>query len=212
MTWHNRADGAPGPPSRWLADSLGESLVLVGDLENRQAELEERFPPPANPRAGTTDRAATCRDRRHCPPCRDSRRRTLEEPARPAVAHLRLARAVLLEGRRPPGRIPHPRRPQSTHGPRMAPRSHRRPSAGSARQPSPAPRYSPQPYHRARPATPARRPALIQTPVPHLTCPVAFPSATEQTRPDSSQASGRSFCRRCSVTEPPRIDRVQDQA
>ena len=23
--------------------------------------------------------------------------------------------------------------------------------------------------------TPARRPALIQTPVPHLTCPVAFP-------------------------------------
>jgi len=47
-------------------------------------------------------------------------------------------------------------------------------------------------YHRARP-TPARRPALIQTPVPHLTCPVAFPSAPEQTRPDSSQASGRSF-------------------
>jgi len=47
-------------------------------------------------------------------------------------------------------------------------------------------------YHRARPA-PARRPALIQTPVPHLTCPVAFPSAPEQTRPDSSQASGRSF-------------------
>jgi hypothetical protein len=39
----------------------------------------------------------------------------------------------------------------------------------------------------------ARRPALIQTPVPHLTCPVAFPSAREQTRPDSSRASGRSF-------------------
>jgi hypothetical protein len=41
--------------------------------------------------------------------------------------------------------------------------------------------------------TPARRSALIQTPVPHLTCPVAFPSAPEQIRPDSSQAGGRSF-------------------
>jgi glyoxalase family protein len=42
------------------ADSLGESLMLVGDLENRRAELEQRFPPLANPRAGTTDWAATC--------------------------------------------------------------------------------------------------------------------------------------------------------
>ena len=41
--------------------------------------------------------------------------------------------------------------------------------------------------------TPTRGQALIQTPVPHLTCPVAFPSAPEQTRPDSSQAGGRSF-------------------
>jgi glyoxalase family protein len=42
------------------ADRLGESLVLVGDLENRRAELEQRFPLLANPRAGTTDWAATC--------------------------------------------------------------------------------------------------------------------------------------------------------
>jgi glyoxalase family protein len=42
------------------ADSLGESLVLVGDLENRRAELERRFPLLANPRGGTTDWAATC--------------------------------------------------------------------------------------------------------------------------------------------------------
>jgi glyoxalase family protein len=42
------------------ADSLGESLVLVGDLENRRAELEQRFPPLRNPRAETTDWAATC--------------------------------------------------------------------------------------------------------------------------------------------------------
>jgi glyoxalase family protein len=42
------------------ADRLGESLMLVGDLENRRAELERRFPPLANPRAGTTDWAATC--------------------------------------------------------------------------------------------------------------------------------------------------------
>jgi hypothetical protein len=42
-----------------------------------------------------------------------------------------------------------------------------------------------------RPA-PARRPALIQTPVPHLACPVAFGHAPRQTRkPDSSQASHR---------------------
>ena len=38
--------------------------------------------------------------------------------------------------------------------------------------------------------TPARRPALIQTPVPHLACPVAFRHAPEQTRrSNSSQTS-----------------------
>jgi glyoxalase family protein len=42
------------------AESLGESLMLVGDLENRRAELEQRFPPLTNPRAGTTDGAAIC--------------------------------------------------------------------------------------------------------------------------------------------------------
>jgi glyoxalase family protein len=42
------------------ADSLGESLMLVRGLENRRAELEQRFPPLANPRAGTTGRAITC--------------------------------------------------------------------------------------------------------------------------------------------------------
>jgi glyoxalase family protein len=42
------------------ADSLGESLVLVGDLENRRAELEQRFPPLANPRGSTKGWDATC--------------------------------------------------------------------------------------------------------------------------------------------------------
>lgn len=42
------------------ADTLGESLVLGSDLESRRAELERRFPLLANPRAGTTDWAATC--------------------------------------------------------------------------------------------------------------------------------------------------------
>jgi glyoxalase family protein len=42
------------------AASLGESLVLVGDLENRRAELEQRFPLLSNPRGTTTDWAATC--------------------------------------------------------------------------------------------------------------------------------------------------------
>jgi hypothetical protein len=40
--------------------------------------------------------------------------------------------------------------------------------------------------------TPAR-PALTQTPVPHLACPIAFRHTPGQTRrPDSSQTSGRS--------------------
>jgi EmrB/QacA subfamily drug resistance transporter len=39
--------------------------------------------------------------------------------------------------------------------------------------------------------TPTRGQALIQTPVPHFTCSVAFPNAPRQ--PDSSQTSGRSF-------------------
>jgi glyoxalase family protein len=41
-------------------DSLGESLMLVGDLENRRDELEKRFPPLPNPRGSTTDWGATC--------------------------------------------------------------------------------------------------------------------------------------------------------
>ena len=32
-------------------DRLGESLVLIGDLESRRQELERRFPLLANPRA-----------------------------------------------------------------------------------------------------------------------------------------------------------------
>lgn len=42
------------------ADSLGESFVLVGDLESRRAELEERFPLLATPRGATTNWDATC--------------------------------------------------------------------------------------------------------------------------------------------------------
>jgi glyoxalase family protein len=32
-------------------DHLGESLVLIGDLESRRKELERRFPLIVNPRA-----------------------------------------------------------------------------------------------------------------------------------------------------------------
>lgn len=42
------------------AASLGESLMLVGDLENRRAELEQRFPRLENPRGATTDWSTTC--------------------------------------------------------------------------------------------------------------------------------------------------------
>jgi len=37
---------------------LGESLVLIGDLDHRRAELERRFPLLPNPRRRTTSRAA----------------------------------------------------------------------------------------------------------------------------------------------------------
>jgi glyoxalase family protein len=42
------------------ADRLGESLMLVGDLENRRAELEKRFPLLANPHGAVDDWSATC--------------------------------------------------------------------------------------------------------------------------------------------------------
>ena len=41
-------------------DSLGESLMLVGDLESRRAELEQRFPLLANPRGAMDNWSATC--------------------------------------------------------------------------------------------------------------------------------------------------------
>jgi EmrB/QacA subfamily drug resistance transporter len=54
--------------------------------------------------------------------------------------------------------------------------------------------------------TPAPRPALIQTPVPHLTCPVAFHHARRQTRkPNGSQASNHS---RAAGTPPPSRPRI----
>ena len=61
--------------------------------------------------------------------------------------------------------------------------------------------------------TPARRPALIQTPVPHLACPVAFRHAPGQTRtPDSSQASNRSRVAGTPSPSRPRIDHAQAEA
>jgi ketosteroid isomerase-like protein len=199
MTWHNRADGAPapshpGPPSRWPTDSLGESLVLVGDLENRRAELEERFLPLANPRAGTTDRAAPCRDHRHCLPCRDSRRRTLEEPARPGRSPPRGGSRCALGGPMATGQNPSPTTPSkyswTTDG---APQSSTPFSWICAAAFACAAVLAATFITGPRRPTQELRPALIQTPVPHLTCPVAFPSAPDQARPDSSQASGRSF-------------------
>src|SRR5260370_626225 len=61
--------------------------------------------------------------------------------------------------------------------------------------------------------TPARRPALIQTPVPHLACPVAFHHAPGQTRrPDSSQASHPSCAAGTPSPSRPRIDHAQAEA
>jgi glyoxalase family protein len=41
------------------SDQLGESLVLIGDLHHRRAELEERFPLLPNPRASQTPGGAS---------------------------------------------------------------------------------------------------------------------------------------------------------
>ena len=61
--------------------------------------------------------------------------------------------------------------------------------------------------------TPARRPALIQTPVPHLACPVAFRHASPQTRtPDGSQTSRRSRAADTPSPSRPRIDHAQAEA
>jgi hypothetical protein len=61
--------------------------------------------------------------------------------------------------------------------------------------------------------TPARRPALIQTPVPHLACPVAFRHAPRQTRtPDSSQTSNRFRAADTPSPSRPRIAHVQAEA
>jgi hypothetical protein len=61
--------------------------------------------------------------------------------------------------------------------------------------------------------TPARRPALIQTPVPHLACPVAFRHAPRQTRrPNSSPTSNRSRAADAPSPSRPRIDHVQAEA
>ena len=59
-----------------------------------------------------------------------------------------------------------------------------------------------------RPA-PAPRMALIQTPVPHLACPVAFRHAPRQTRrPNSSPTSNRSRAADTPSLSRPRIDHV----
>ena len=197
MTWHNRAGGAPapphpGPPSRagrrtasasrsyWSATSGTEGPSSRNASCPWQTLALER--PTGRPRAETTDVARHAAIRA-AEPLRNQRAQ--------AVGQLGLARAVLLEGRRPPGRIPHPRRPQKYSWTTDGAPALQLDLRGSLRLRRGARRN--HLYHRPGRPTPARRPALIQTPVPHLTCPVAFPSAPEQTRPDSSQASGRSF-------------------
>ncbi|MDX6547814.1 MAG: hypothetical protein QOG33_1364 [Gaiellales bacterium] len=44
------------------ADRLGESLVLIGDLEDQRAELEQRFPVLAKPGRVNDTRSNTGKD------------------------------------------------------------------------------------------------------------------------------------------------------
>jgi EmrB/QacA subfamily drug resistance transporter len=61
--------------------------------------------------------------------------------------------------------------------------------------------------------TPARRPALIQTPVPHLACPVASRPAPQPTRrPNNSRTSTRSRVADAPAPGRPGIDNVQAEA
>jgi MFS family permease len=61
--------------------------------------------------------------------------------------------------------------------------------------------------------TPARRPALIQTPVPHLACPVAFRHAPRRTRrPNTRKATVRSCAADTPSPSRPRTDHAQEQA
>ena len=198
MTWHSRADGAPalrhpGPRRVGRRTASASRSYWSATLENRRAELEERFPPLANPRAGTTDRGAPCRDHRHCPPCGGSRRRTLDEPACPGRSPPRAGSRCALGGPTATGQNPSPSTPSkylwTTDG---APQSSTPFSWICAEAFACAAVLAATFITGPGRPTLARRPALIQAPVPHLTCPVAFSSAPEQTRPDSSQASGRS--------------------
>jgi hypothetical protein len=192
MTWHNRAGGPQRPrtqgPRRvgrrtasasrsyWSATSRTDGPSSRNASRPWQTLVLER--PTGRPRTETTDIARHAAIRA-AEPLRNQRAQ--------AVAHLGLARAVLLEGRPPPGRIPHPRRPQSTHGPRMAPRSHRRPSAGPARQPSPAPRCSPQPLSPG-PAGPPRPDGRRSSKPRCPTSPARSPSPAHRNRPDRTAA------------------------
>src|SRR5690348_6654502 len=61
--------------------------------------------------------------------------------------------------------------------------------------------------------TPARRPALIQTPVPHLACPIASRPAPQPTRrPNNSRTSTRSRVADAPAPGRPGIDNVQAEA
>jgi EmrB/QacA subfamily drug resistance transporter len=59
---------------------------------------------------------------------------------------------------------------------------------------------------RPRQPTPAARPALMQTPVPHLTCPVAFRAPRQTRKPNGSQASNRSRVAGTPSSSRPRTD------
>jgi hypothetical protein len=197
MTWHNRADGAPapphpGPPSRagrrtasasrsyWSATSRTAGPSSRNASCPWQTLVLER--PTGRPRAETTDIARHAAIRA-AEPLRNQRAQ--------AVGQLGLARAVLLEGRRPPGRIPHPRRPQKYSWTTDGAPALQLDLRGSLRLRRGARRN--HLYHRARPAHPG--PTAGAHPnsgaPPHL--PGRLPQRTGTNPTGQQPASGGSF-------------------
>jgi len=216
MTWHNRADRAPAPPhpgprrvgrrtasasrSYWSATSRTDGPSSRNASRPWQTLVLER--PTGRPRAETTDIARHAAIRA-AEPLRNQRAQAVTHLGRLALCTWRA------DGHRAESLTHDALKVLMDHGWRLAvidalPLDLR----GSLRLRRGARRNL---YHRARPAHPGPTVGAHPNPgaPPHL--PGRLPQRTG-TDPTGQQPGKRPLlCRRCSVTEPPRIDRVQDQ-
>ena len=196
------AGSADRPPA-----ATGGGLPAVrGRVHARRAHR-----PPRRLLDGRIPAGRAVRPRPGRPPATPDRQRDELRPRLPGRSRLRgeqrrgAGGGPALDRRAAAHHRPHRRAPTPTRR-SSSPASPR--SAGSARPRSPAPRCSPPPSSPGlRRPTPHRRLALIQTPVPHLACPVALHHTPRRTRkPNSSQPSDPS-----SATDTPLPSRPPDK-